>query len=92
MKPRQLLQALRRVRHRSIAAVSTTFASPQLPQILLLLTLCSNEQGCLSVSGPFGCLYLCDYGRLTSSALAYPVEGAATCQGAMTVVVKHWLD
>jgi hypothetical protein len=46
MEARQLLQALRRVRHRSIAAVSTTCQSTVAAQILLLRPLCRLEQGC----------------------------------------------
>lgn len=43
MKPRQLLQAMRRARHQSFAAVSTHCKTSA--TILLLLTRRRNEQG-----------------------------------------------
>jgi hypothetical protein len=70
MKPRQLLQALRRARHQSIATVSTTCQT----RVDADLSTCDSAQkraGVTSVSRPFCRLHLSGLLSITSSALPH---------------------
>jgi hypothetical protein len=80
MEARQLLQALRRVRHRSIAAVSTTRESTVGADLAASASV-QIRAGVPSVSRPFGHLYL--GGGRGLPHLRAGACNAASCQGAM---------
>jgi hypothetical protein len=88
MKPRQLLQAMRRARHESITAVSTTCQTST--SILLFLTRRRNGQGLhLSIALLVTCTSLTC--RRLPHLPSHTLDAAVTCQRAITATAKHWL-
>lgn len=86
---RQLLQALRRARHRNRPSPPLRHGCTAI-LLLLLLTRHGNAQGWhLSVAHFVACISLAS--RRLPHTPSHTRNAAVTCQGAMTGTAKHWL-